>query len=114
MATMATQWNTVAPSVESQPHGWENIGKSRLAMELYNWENHRTSHGALVWEIIELNEVYFMVFFSKPCWITRGYAIAKTLPLYMEAGRTDPGEIHCIHLLTREKKKFQYTPVIGC
>ena len=48
MATMATQWNTVAPSVESQPHGWENIGKSRLAMELYNWENHRTSHGALV------------------------------------------------------------------
>ena len=22
----------------------------------------------------------------------------------MEAGRTDPGEIHCIHLLTREKK----------
>ena len=36
-----------------------NIGKSRLAMEVYNWENHRTSHGALVWEIIELTEVFF-------------------------------------------------------
>ena len=102
MATMATQRNTVAPPVVPVKHGRENIGKSRLAMEVYNWENHRTSHGALVWEIIELNEVYFMVFSASQLDYQR---VCQTKHCHCKWRPERTLAIHCIHLLTREKKK---------